>query len=265
MIACFEKPRLELIEKAESKERIEKLSSSIAVGTFAEENQARLKELERERDLLAAGAALAGMGISVATVFVHPLSAIVLPSIELLMGKLQGASQRFNLMSQLVEAFENEDIQITVGLQPEGLRDIDLFLRFPDKEFILIQIRSLGNSKVFFNEKKEALQFRRRGGGLKTWKPDPLGELIEQERWLRKHRPDLLGGSSRDKRRPISKLLVLSNITTLDDHSEQLYNTIGEQKYLTIRKTGTVSIVTKDQVLNFVGDYLQSRRSTKGV
>ncbi len=253
------RPHLRAIEG----ETIEEVSSSIIVGTFTEENQAKLKELERERDLLSAGAILAGMGVSIATVFVNPLSAIALPSIELLMGKLQGTSQRFNLMSQIVEALEDEDIQITVGLQPEGLRDIDFFLRSPDKEFILIQIRSLGNSKVFFNEKKEVLQFRRKGGGLKTWKPDPLSELIEQERWLRKYRPDLLGGSSRDKRRPISKLLVLANVTVLDDHSEHLYDTINSRKYLTIRKTGTATIVTKDQVADFIRDYLKSRRSTK--
>lgn len=264
MFARSDEPQLWLIQTPSSKARMEDgiLHFGVEVGKFEAENQAELEQLQQRREqltivfLAAALGGIAGFALfSLAMVAALPVGAIG--------GELQGTSQRFLLMSELMEAFESEDISIKVGLKGEGIRDIDFFLRFPDKEFILIKIRSLSFSKIVYNEERQALRFRRKKGGVKTWKPDPLLELLDQERWLRKERPDLLGGSSRDRRRPIAKLLVLWDDTVLGEHPEHLYATIGDQKYLTIRNAGTVSIVERDQVINFVQSYLDSRRSPK--
>ncbi|NJL19585.1 MAG: hypothetical protein HC895_00215 [Leptolyngbyaceae cyanobacterium SM1_3_5] len=264
MFAVLDEPQLWLIQTYNQKARMENgiLHSGVEVGKFEAENYAELEQLRRRREqltilfLASALGGLVGMMIfSAGMIAGLPVSQIG--------GELQGTSQRFLLISELIEAFESEDISIKVGLKGEGIRDIDFFLRFPDKEFILIKIRSLSLSKITYNEERQVLRFRRKKGGVKTWKPDPLLEMLDQERWLRKERPDLLGGSSRDRRRPIAKLLVLWTDTVLGDHPDHLYATIGDQKYLTIRNAGTVSIVERDQVIDFVESYLSSRRSPK--
>lgn len=262
MLAVEAQPHLRVIHLGGT---IEKVSSLIAVGKFAAEHQAILNDLKQKRNAMELSFLSAGLGVGVGIVLLNSAMILMAPALKPLIGILQGLNQRIALMEQLIEAFEDEDIHIAIGLQTEGLREIDFLLRFPDKEFILIQIRSLGKVIVKFSEQHDALRFRqkREGGGLKTWKPDPLAEIIEQERWLRRERSDLLGGSARDKRRPIAKLLVLANETILGDHPEHLYATMNNQRYVTIRRSGTTSIVVKTQVIDFIRDYLQSRRSTK--
>jgi hypothetical protein len=231
---------------------------------FAQENLKKFKQLERKREILQMLSLAVGFGgIGGLTIF-NPSILVTLPPLTWLLGELQTTSQRFLLMKELLENFKDEGIQIEVGLQiASDVRPIDLFLRFPDKEFILVQNRSLGNSKVFFNEKIEALQFIRKGGGLKKWEPDPLAELAVQEKTLRKTRRDLFGGSSKDQRRPLAKLLVLWNETRLGEHDEQTYDTIKENRFLTIRKIGTAAIVEKEQAVEFIRAYIAHRRSLR--
>lgn len=234
------------------------------VGKFVEENQAKLEQLKREREKLLLTCATVG-GISALGLTLSFFSAVVaLPPLFQLAGRLQTISQRYLLMSELLENFEDEDIRIEVALDTdEEVRPIDFFLRFPDREYILIQIRSMGGSKVTYNEEKEALRFRKKGRGVKSWQPDPLIELVEQERWVRRQRSDLLGKTARERRRPMAKVLVLWTDTFIGDHPEHLYATINDQKYLTIRKAGTMSVLLREQVISFVRDYLASRRSPK--
>lgn len=264
MFAYSTPPQLELIQGSRLQARIEgSLQSRVVVGEFAQENQAKLRQLEQEREQLTVKCAAVGLGGFAGFFLLSPLVAAItaLPEFGSLLGELQTNSQRFLLMEELMEALKDENVAIEVGLKPEGLREIDFFLRFSDKEYVLIQIRSLGDVKVTYNEEREALRFRKKGGGSKTWEPDPLFELAEQERWLRRQRPDLLGASSRDRRRPLAKLLVLWQDTTLGEHPEHLYVTMSDQRFLTIRKNGTTAIVSKNQAIDFIQGYLASRRS----
>lgn len=264
MFASSPRPQLELIEGAKPQERIEAGSLDVVVGEFAQENLKKFKQLEHRRETLQMLSLVVGFGgIGGLTIF-SPAMLVALPPLTWLLGELQTTSQRFLLMQELLENFEEEGIQIEVGLKADdNVRPIDFFLRFPDKEFVLIQVRALGDARVSFSEQHQALRFRKKGGGVKNWEPDPLQELIDQERWLRRQRSDLLGPSSRDKRRPIAKLLVLASETVVADHPEHLYATMDGGKFLSIRKMGTSSIVEKSQVTDFIRAYLSSRRSQK--
>jgi hypothetical protein len=266
MFAQPDKPRLKLARGTSSEG--EAPLRGLETEETRQHNQAILNQLKRRQwglQFLACGltfGAIAGF------TFFSPTMLAALPSLSWLLGELQAVSQRVILMEALIRAFQREGAKIHSGLSfegvkeiDEGVREIDFFVAFPDKEFILIQNRSLGNSKVFYNEKTEALQFIRKGGGLNTWEPDPLAELAAQEKALRKTRRDLFGGSSKDQRKPLSKLLVLWSETKLGSQSEQMYDTIGG--YLTIRKVGTVNVVEKDQAVNFIRAYLAYRRSSK--
>lgn len=284
MFGVGTEPHLRVIQL---KETIKLVPSNSTVEASAQSNQEKLKQLERERDRLRFISYTVGFaGVGALSVFT-PSVIVTLPSLDAVLAQLQNVAQRYNFMYRLVKEF-GEEVQVEIGLKPENLRPIDFFLRFPDKEYILIQIRSLGNATVTFSEQHQALRFRNRRGvksgsdsayelaeqlkllgqskqrrnreGVRAWKPDPLKELIEQERWVRRERSDLLGSSSRDKRRPIKKLLVLAGVTHLGDHPAQMYD---DNKYLTISTLGTSTIVESDQVIDFIREYLHSRRSRK--
>lgn len=266
VVACLDRSHCDQIQNSSSKARMRSgLDSKSVVGKFAAENQAKLEALRAQREWRTVLVGAVGVGGVAGLAIFSPAALLLFPPLEFSLGELQRVSQRFLVMSELVEALEDEDVQIEVGLKAEGVREIDFFLRFSDKEYVLIQIRSLGYAKVAFDEKIGALRFRGRKGGFRTWEPSPLQELAEQERWIRKYRSNLLGTTAREKRQPIAKLLIVwdDTLTFLSEHPEHLYATIDSQKFLTVRTTGTVSIVMRDQIVSFIRAYLSSRRSSK--
>jgi len=227
-------------------------------------NRAILRDLERQRDLLtiscyAVGVGtLAGMGL----VGFNPLVVAAMPPLSVLLGRLQTIGQQVSMMQRLIDAFEAEGIEIHPRLNPPGLRQIDFFLRFPDKKFVALMIASRGDSVISFNEKIETLQCRKKGGGLKNWEPDPLSILSLQILWIAKERRDLKGGSSKDARKPVAKMLVLWGDTKLGDHNEELYSTMaGGYRAVWIRKYGSVCIVQEDQVIDAMKAYLAEERA----
>jgi hypothetical protein len=225
------------------------------------DNCAILQDLERQRDLLTIGCYAAGVGALAGVAFFSPLVPASMPPLAIMLGKLQAISQQVMLMRRLIEAFEAEEIEIHPRLELPTFKQIDFFLKFPDKRFILIHIASMGNSIVSFNENTERLQFRKRGGGLKNWEPDPLLVIHSQQDWVRRNRRDLMGGSSKDARRPIAKIFVLWGATTLaDDHNEHLYSTMASYRALWIKKFGATCIVQEDQVIEAIKAYLASQR-----
>jgi len=224
------------------------------------DNRAILKDLERQRELLTIGAYAAGCGALAGVTFFTPLIPAFMPSLAILLGRLQTVSQQVLLMQRLIEAFEEEGIEIHPRLNPPDLKQIDFFLRFSDKKFILLKIGSQGDSTVSFNESTEKLQYRKKGGGLKNWEPDPLSVLNLQVLWIARERRDLKGGSSRDARRPVAKFLILWGATKLGDHNEHLYSTMAGYQALWIKKFGATCIVQEDQAIEAIKAYLAKDR-----
>lgn len=262
--SLLEKPHSKMIRDTSLERTMEEFfQAGFAVDEVRQHNQAVLKKLKRRQEWLQFLCYFLVFGGAAGFTLFSPSLLVALPPIAALLGRLQTTSQRVILIEQLIESFQEEGVKIHSGISLEDAREIDIFVSFPEKEFLLIQNRSLGNSKVFYNERIEALQFLRKGGGLKTWEPDPLVELAIQEKTLRKSRRDLFGGSSKDQRKPLSKLLVLWGETKLGDHSKQMYETMGG--FLSIRKIGTANLVEHGQVINFVRAYRAYRRSQKAL
>jgi hypothetical protein len=266
MVICLEEPHLKPIRNTSSEGRIEASPHfRFAVEEARRHNQAILNQLKRRQEWLQFLCYVLGFsGLAGFTLF-SPSALVALPPLNALLGLLQTVSQRVMLLEQLIEAFQEEGMKVYSGFSPEEAKQIDFFITFPDKEFILVQNRSLGDAKVVYNANKQALCFRRKGGGLKAWEPDPLIELAVQEKWLRKSKRDLFGGSSRDVRRPLAKLLVLWGESRVGDHEEQMYDTIEGSRFLTIRKAGTAAIVEKSRAIDFIRAYVAHRRSPKAL
>lgn len=224
------------------------------------DNQAILKDLERQRDLLTIGAYAAGIGSLAGVTFFTPLIPAFMPSLTILMGKLQRISQQVLLMQRLIETFEEEGVLIFPRIDTPNSKQIDFFLRFADKKLILLKIASQGDSAVSFNESTEKLQYRKKGGGLKNWEPDPLLALNLQSIWLGKEGKELKGGSSKDTRRPVAKFLILWGATKLGDHNEHLYSTMAGYQALWIKKFGSTCIVQEDQAIEAIKAHLVKQR-----
>lgn len=78
------------------------------------------------------------------------------------------------------------------------------------------------NAEIVFKEANETLYVKRKGKKMKKWLPDPLLELSEYQTWLKNNRQQF-EMSSKEVRKPLAKVLVLSGGTKIHEHREQLY------------------------------------------
>lgn len=220
-----------------------------------------LQQLEREREVLTAQCLLLGTVMVLGLAFWNSGVALGLAPFAILSKRLQKVSQLFLLMGVILDEFESLGVELFCRLDVPEHQPIDLFVKFPTKEFMLISIRSLGDCKIVYNEMTSALYARRKKGkGLKIWMPNPLHELSDQETWLRKNKRSLFGTTSKDSRAPLAKVLVLWHLTKLAEHTEQLYRLMDGQKFLCIRQKGTVFVIESEQVVSFIRAYLSSRQ-----
>jgi hypothetical protein len=162
------------------------------------------------------------------------------------------------LTTILLEECKSEGIQIFPVLPVEDKNPIDLFIRFPRKTHLIISIRSRGDSDVVYNEAREILQVKRKNkSGLTTWRPCPLVELSDYERWLTKNRT-LFGMSSKEvTKTPTAKVLVLWTPTKADKHHRtHLYSEVGSMKILALKRKGTAFVIQEEEVSEFVKTWL---------
>ena len=157
-------------------------------------NWEALAQLRKEKYFFSKQSAVAG-GAAIATgTFFSPgllLFALAYPPLV----RVEKITRLETVTSLLLEKFADQQIQVfpvqridkVQGIETQN--PIDLFVRFPRKTHIFISIRSKGDSEVVYNEAREILQVKRRNrSGLVTWKPCPLVELSDYERWLNKNR-----------------------------------------------------------------------------
>lgn len=240
----------------------DKLSTTEVAGyTVPIDSRESLRQLELEKDNLSAIIASIGIGS-----FVTGLTTFSIAWLGLLLAwkpatRLEKVARLTKLISMILEEYEDAGVETLPLIQVPQYQPIDLFVRFPGKEFILFAVRSFGNSKIVYNERKSALYYKRSKKGLQKWIPDPMLELSEQAYWIRKNRRDLFG-SSKGVRKPMAKVLVVWDQTQLSEHQEHLYATVGGQKFLFIpREEGASYAIHSTQVLDFIRAWLNHRQS----
>jgi hypothetical protein len=225
-------------------------------------NWEALAQLRKEKEFLATQTlAVGGAACAAGTVFAPGflLFALAYPALAM----VQKIARLEIITSLLLESFADQGVQIfpVQGLEEaQGIKvrnPIDLFIRFPRKTHIFLSIRSKGDSEIVYNEAKEYLQIKRQNKkGLVTWKPCPLVELADYEKWLNKNR-DLFGLSSREATKtPTAKALVLWQPTRADDHRPHLYSELGEVKLLALRRKGTAFVIQEEEILAFFKAWL---------
>lgn len=184
-----------------------------------------------------------------------------LPPLGKLLQQLQKANQIYLYMGTLLETFKAKGVVVIPKLAVPEHGCLDLLVRFPippKKVNFAIALRTQTNSKVIYHEQQKVLLRRRKAGGLKRWEPDPIKQISMQESWLRNHQIELFGPSSKDKNRPLIKLLVLTATTTLGEHSEHLYTTVGNVRVLLIRRQSSIYVMQDHQLIPFIQSWLEN-------
>lgn len=218
-----------------------------------------MKQLEQEQAILTTRCYGVG-ALLMDGVASYPFATLgCLPSLGELLQKLRKTSQIYLTLERLLGEFESQDVIITPKLAVPEHGSLDLFVRFPTppkKANFAIALRTKGHSKVVYYEEKAALFLRRHRGGLKQWQPDHLKRLPLQEFWLRNNQIELFGHSSKDKNRPLIKLLVLTGTAKLGQHPDHQYVQVGGERVLLIRRQSSTYILEECQLIGFINAWL---------
>ncbi|NJR64043.1 MAG: hypothetical protein HC769_38015 [Cyanobacteria bacterium CRU_2_1] len=225
------------------------------------DSRVSLQQLEVERDTLATLITSVGSASIIVGLTTFSVALLGLLLAWKSTTRLEKVARITILITAILEEFESLGVETLPFLKVPGYQPIDLFVRFPGKEFLLFAVRSFGESKIVYNESKQALYYKRVKNGLKKWQPDPLTELSEQAYWLRKNKRELFG-NSKGVRKPMAKVLVIWGKTQLDEHQEHLYAPLGDQKFLFIsREGGACYVIHQNQICDFVRAWLVHRQS----
>ncbi len=227
------------------------------------DNREALQRLAIEKDDLTVVVQSLGIGSLLAGLTPFSIGILGLLLVWKPMVRLQKISRLITLMETILAEFEGDGVEMLPLQKIPKAQPIDLFIRFPGKEFLIFAIRSHGEETAVYNSNRDAFYLRRGQKGIHKWKPDPLEELAEQEFWFRKNSRNFLGGSAKASRRPMSKVLVVWGETQLAAHQEQMYVNLDGKKFLFIRreKGGAFYVIHHTQVTEFIRAYLAHRQS----
>lgn len=211
-----------------------------------------LQKVNQKRNKLSIGAtvlSVAGPGLALFNV----AGLLLMPLARRPLNLLAKASRIKFLMEALLNEFEGDGVQVFPAMNVEGHNPLDLLIRFPQKLHVILSIRSMGETKISYRADTELLYVRRSNKkGVKKWTPDPLNELSAYQTWLTKNR-GLFNMSSKEVRNTRTiKLLVLCQPTQIADRDDHLYSTIDSVKSLVVRKKGTIFVVYKEEVIQFL-------------
>jgi hypothetical protein len=265
MVICLDKPHPELTKNLSLEGRIEKSFENGFTVESTHDNQAEFKRLVEE-DRWLSNAYAAASGALVATIAipepVTKLGSLLVGTVgvNLVLKRTQKINNILRNGRALNEAFTEQEIQIFTDLPVPDQGRLDMLVKFPlppKKAVFAIALRSQGKATVFYNEQKESLYVRTSGSGLKPWKPDHIERLGIQGFWLRQNRQEeLFGTSSRDKNRPVIKLLVVTGETKIGQHSDHLYTEIGDQRVLLLQRRSSIYVLKEGQLLPFIKAWL---------
>ncbi len=220
-------------------------------------NWEALEQLEWEKNCLSRGSATFWFAVFATGVFFSPLW-VLMGLVYKPMIRVTKLARIVKVMRPLLEEFEEQGIQIFPCLEVAGHDPLDFYIRFPEAQ-LLVSIRSMNNAEVVYNERTEHLYSRKnkKKGGLRKWLPCPLVELSDYQAWLYKTR-QLFGLTSKQVQKfPLAKVLVLWSSTTIHEHREELYTSIGSLQFLALKRKGTAFVIQEDNIVDFVNAYLE--------
>lgn len=185
-----------------------------------------------------------------------------------LLEKAQELFQIQRVMSALIDEFTCEGIEIFPRLDIEGFGTLDIFIRFPTRNFFMVSLQDIGKNTLFYNcgrtneSPKELLCLKNVKGRRKKFKCKKLDILPEQEKHLRKQHKIFLGGSSRDMKAGIIKILGICGKDS--DINRNFPATLSETteggKFYLAQKNPSIFLMMEEEIIDFIKIKIQNKR-----
>jgi hypothetical protein len=162
-------------------------------------------------------------------------------------------------METLLEEFKDEGITLTPRVQTEeGL--IDLFIKTSDRRSFGLMLRSNGTSKVKWREDRGEFFVTRKKGTSKWSELDSVAYKLNSIMNSLRDKEDLLLGSSKtERKKALTKAIVLTGQTRLDPTIDptRLVN-FGRTTALRMNVTSTYYLLDRANLANFLRKPIES-------
>lgn len=179
-----------------------------------------------------------------------------------LLEKAQRLGSIEKLMRKLIDDFSEEGIEIFPRLIIEGLDYIDLFIRFPSKVFFVITVQNIGDNTLFYSMHRARSSGTQRGGlylksskgSSRTFRSKKLDLLPEQEKSIRKQYRNILGGTAKDARSGMNKIIAVcgKEAKMTNNFPSELTEKHGERKFYLAQKNPGIFIMQDKEIPDFI-------------
>ena len=159
----------------------------------------------------------------------------------------------FTTTKMLIDRF-GEDIKITLGVNT-NTDIIDIFIKMSDKRSFALMLRSNGASFIRWRADRQELFSRKQGRkGTQSWASGTRAiEQLKSTLYLRKQKSPILGSSSSERSKPITKAIVLTGRTRLDrNNSTELLVKFGRADVLQVKTDLLTYVVQREDLVNFL-------------
>jgi hypothetical protein len=154
----------------------------------------------------------------------------------------------------LINYFKNDQITVTPGIIND-LGNIELFVKTKDKRSFALSLRSNGKSRIRWRvDKQNFYTYRDNGSNLTeniTYQANKLSESVTK---LINSRSGILGRSARERRKPVTKAIILLGETKLDPKNDPaLWCKFGKtEKVIKVITDGLVYMLAIDDLTDFL-------------
>lgn len=162
-------------------------------------------------------------------------------------------------MEALLEEFKDEGITLTPRVQTdEGL--IDLFVKTSDRRSFILMLRSNGNSRVKWREDRGEFLVIRNGNTSKWSGLNLLAHKLNNlMTYLTKKDSLLLGSSKNERKKALTKAIVLTGKTRLDPKNDPaLLVNFGRTTALRMNSTSAYYLVDRANLADFLKKPIKS-------
>lgn len=179
----------------------------------------------------------------------------------------EGLETEIRIAQALKDTFKSAKVKVFARLDdnclianPSGNKDLDILAVFPKGQRFAISVKLRSTAKTVYIDADNNIRLARKGGTVKLTRPDPAKELIEQEKWLRHHRKNLLLTPGSPILLPSVRVLVFATPTIVGQQEPHQYASIGDKKFVKVeRGKDFVYLLQEDQLCSFIAAVLKPK------
>lgn len=182
-----------------------------------------------------------------------------------------GLTAELRVAESIVKSFKDQKVKVYSRLDKNCLvakaseddrkpKDVDVVAVFPNGVRVAISVKERKTAKAVYIDQHNQIRQSRKGSTLKMTDPDPAVELIEQEKWLRQYRKNILLTPGNSVLAPSVRVLVFASPTIIGHKDWHEYVTLDNGKYLkATRGKDFVYLLQEDQLCAFIDALLKRK------